>query len=288
MRFETKSDILFPFFFVLQTLQRQKAHVALAITELTLEKDLLSRTDHPNIIRIIGMGSSPKPFIVLERLQDISQLCDFDRPQLFRRRPFTFQKILQMAQNLADAMKYLHIDMHPDAMIIHRDLKPENLGLDLNGQLKLFDFGLCRCVKKRTEDRQVYEMTGNTGSLRYMAPEVVLGRPYNEKVDVYSFAIVLWALATGREPFSGFDIASHRLRVAVNGERPKLRRSWPEEFKDLLTDCWQFDYSKRPDFTAISHRINKAIVYSTGPPNGRPAINKLCRNMTMPSFKFNW
>lgn len=256
--------------------------------ELNLERNLLSRADHPNIIRILGMGMIPKPFIVLERLQDIAQLCDFDRPHLFRRRPFSFIRILQIAQNLADALKYLHNDMHPDAMIIHRDLKPENLGLDSNGQLKLFDFGLCQCVKKRKEERQVYKMTGNTGSLRYMAPEVVLGRPYNEKVDVYSFAIVMWALATGREPFSGFDVASHRLRVAVNGERPKLKKSWPDDFKDLLTDCWQFDYSKRPDFKVISYRITKAIVCYNGPPSARPAINTLCRNMTMPSFTFNW
>ena len=57
--------------------------------------------------------------------------------------------------------------------------------MDGSNTLKLFDFGLCRVVRKRTQTDQAYEMTGNTGSLRYMAPEVVLNIPYTEKVDVY-------------------------------------------------------------------------------------------------------
>ena len=69
--------------------------------------------------------------------------------------------------------------------------------------LKLFDFGLCTCVKKHDDDTQTYEMTGNTGSLRYMAPEVALKQPYNEKADVYSFGIMVWQMARDRIPYKG-------------------------------------------------------------------------------------
>lgn len=269
----------------LQTLQRSKASCSLALSELRIESELLTRIDHPNVIRILGAGVSPKPFIILERLQDISQLFNGDRPQLFRRRPFSFKEVLQLAQNFADAMKYLHNDIHQDAMIIHRDLKPENLGLNSDGELKLFDFGLCRCVKKRTKDDQVYEMTGNTGSLRYMAPEVVLGQPYNEKVDVYSFAVVMWAIATGREPFAGFDVQSHRSRVVCNGERPKLKKSWPTGFSNLLNDCWQTNSAQRPNFFEISSRLSKIVTKANDATPNRPAINFLLRNMTISSFK---
>lgn len=269
----------------LQTLQRSKAGCSLALSELRIESELLTRIDHPNVIRILGAGVSPKPFIILERLQDISQLFSVDRPHLFRRRPFTFKEVLQLAQNFADAMKYLHNDIHRDAMIIHRDLKPENLGLNAEGELKLYDFGLCRCVKKRTKDNEVYEMTGNTGSLRYMAPEVVLGQPYNEKVDVYSFAVVMWAIATGREPFAGFDVQSHRCRVVLGGERPKLKKSWPAEFSDLLNECWRTVSEERPSFVEISSRVSKIVTkYNEATPS-RPAYNFLLRNMTISSFK---
>ena len=82
-----------------------------------------------------------------------------------------FPEVLRIAKDLADALDYCHTRVHGNAMIIHRDLKPENLGLTTEGRLKLFDFGLCRCVQKRSSDSDAYEMTGNTGSLRYMAPE---------------------------------------------------------------------------------------------------------------------
>jgi len=73
----------------------------------------------------------------------------------------------------------------------------------MDGKLKLFDFGLCTCVKRRQSSNESYEMTGNTGSLRYMAPEVALKAPYSEKADVYSFGIMIWQMARDRVPFKG-------------------------------------------------------------------------------------
>ena len=269
---------------VTQTLQQSKVHCALAVSELNIELDLLSRIDHPNIINILGAGISPKPFIILERLQDVAQLFNLDRPQLFRRRPFTFLGVLQIAKDFADALQYLHHNIHEDGMIIHRDLKPENLGLTADGTHKLFDFGLCRCVRKRTQDDQVYQMTGNTGSLRFMAPEVVLGKPYTEKVDVYSFAIVLWAIARNDEPFAGFNVASHKQRVAIGGERPKLSKSWPDDFKCLLTECWDPDSTRRPDFDQISNRLSKIILKQKNFIENRPMIKNIMRSLSISSF----
>lgn len=54
------------------------------------------------------------------------------------------------------------------------------------GTLKLIDFGLCKAIPKDTTEREKYHMTGETGSVRYMAPEVALCKHYDEKVDVYS------------------------------------------------------------------------------------------------------
>jgi len=176
---------------------------------------------------VLGAGTHPRPFIVLERLRDLSEVLDLNsaeesRPSLFQRRKFTYVEVLQMAKDLANAIDYIHREIDPACMIIHRDLKPENLGLAADGRLKLFDFGLCRCVKKRTPQMQTYEMTGNTGSLRYMAPEVVLDLPYNETVDAFSFGIVVWTIACNKLPFRGFDRAKHRAAVVLGGGRPKV------------------------------------------------------------------
>ena len=59
-------------------------------------------------------------------------------------------------------------------------------------------------------------MSGCTGSLRYMAPEVALNQPYNEKVDMYSYAIILYEIITGVAPFSGFKKDEFYTRVVKN------------------------------------------------------------------------
>jgi serine/threonine protein kinase len=150
----------------------------------------------------------------------------------------------------------------------YTDLKPENLGLSGDGTLKLFDFGLCRCVQKRSNETDTYEMTGYTGSLRYMAPEVVLSRPYNEKVDVFSYAIVVWTIARNKPPFRGFDREMHRNRVVQGGERPKLEKGWPADFSNLLSECWHQDSSKRPSFADVSARLGAMVKATAGGGSG--------------------
>lgn len=93
-----------------------------------------------------------------------------------------------------------------------------------------------------------------------MAPEVVLSKPYNEKVDVFSFGILLWTIAKNESPFTGFSKSMHKERVVLKGERPKLDSSWPVEFKTLLMDCWEEVASRRPDFIEISMRITGLLI----------------------------
>ncbi|RYG59380.1 hypothetical protein EON64_20295, partial [archaeon] len=133
------------------------------------------------------------------------------------------------------------------AMSLHLctlDLKPDNVGFTKDGFLKLFDFGLVTCVRSRTSPNDVYEMTGYTGSLRYMAPEVVLRKPYSEKADVYSFGIMLWQMARDRVPFKGYNKEEFFSRVVEGHERPKLDKSWPGGFSNLLKSCWGVDALK--------------------------------------------
>ena len=87
--------------------------------------------------------------------------------------------------------------------LLHRDIKPKNLGLMHDGRLVVFDFGISKLLR-RDEDLPVGEptpavkMTEVVGSLRYMAPEVAMSRPYNHKSEMYSFAIVLWEMVALR------------------------------------------------------------------------------------------
>jgi serine/threonine protein kinase len=139
------------------------------------------------------------------------------------------------------------------------DIKPDNVGFSTDGVVKLFDFGLATCVKARAMDSDSYEMTGMTGSLRYMAPETALRKPYNEKVDVYSYGILVWQMARDRVPFKGLSKDEFLKNISVGGERPKLDSSWPSAFSNLLTRCWHEDVLQRPSFQSIVEELDRMI-----------------------------
>jgi hypothetical protein len=190
---------------IIKMIKKEVQYDPVALHEFEAEHGVLSRVSHPNIIKLLGAGRVPRRFVVLEWLNggSLSSLLNENQGRssftkvFFRRPSFTYEALLNRAKEMAEALDYLHSRCFPGATIIHRDLKPDNVGFMLDGSLKLFDLGLCTCVKRRTDTHVAYEMTGNTGSLRYMAPEVALRKPYTEKVDVYSFGIMVWQMATG-------------------------------------------------------------------------------------------
>jgi serine/threonine-protein kinase TNNI3K len=95
---------------------------------------------------------------------------------------FSELRYLRIGKEFAAALAYIHHNIHPGFCIIHRDLKPDNIGFTTDGVLKLMDFGLSVCVPRSGALDEKYDLTGCTGSLRYMAPEVALNEKYNEKV----------------------------------------------------------------------------------------------------------
>ena len=251
---------------IIKMLQVEKASCSIALNEFQVEMELLCRMNHRNVIRVLGAGQRPRPFIIIERLRCLNVMLGLDNVEgsaaSFTGRQtvtFTLIEVLRIAKDLADGLDYCHNTMDRNAMIIHRDLKPENIGLAADGRLKLFDFGLCRCVQKRRSQDEVYEMTGNTGSLRYMAPEVVLHKAYNEKVDVFSFAIVIWTIAKEKVPYKGYDRATHKTNVIIGGERPRFDTSWPQSFCNLLDACWHRNIERRPSMSQVSLQLAAII-----------------------------
>lgn len=122
--------------------------------------------------------------------------------------------------------------------------------------LKLFDFGLAKELKERDERLDgTYELTGNTGSRRYMAPEIGKELCYNQSVDVYSFGILLWEMCSAEKPFHGFSSAKHMDHVVLGGERPSMDSHhtayWPVNLQWLMNRCWSDAPSDRPSFTSI-------------------------------------
>lgn len=114
-------------------------------------------------------------------------------------------------------------------------------------------------------------MSGMTGSLRYMAPEVAKREPYTEKVDVYSFGIVLWQVFTAKTPFEGLTRDMFMNNVIGVGLRPDISEldaaivTMPTEFltniceelKGMITKCWDANYANRPDIKDLTESLSK-------------------------------
>lgn len=255
---------------------------SIAVHEFEVEHGLLIRIHHPNIIKLLGAGRLPRRFIVLEYLGGgtLNTILSANQQtgiasKIFRRPTFTYANLLSKLKDVADALDYLHSKCYDTATIIHRgntirlfiallrcaclyiDLKPDNVGFTSEGVLKLFDFGLCTCVRRREIDTEVYEMTGNTGSLRYMAPEVALRKPYNEKVDVYSFGIMAWQMARDKVPFKAMNKDDFMRMVVLGGDRPQVDKAWPDGFINLLSSCWNSDPNARPSFSEIVSELTR-------------------------------
>jgi len=169
---------------------------------------------------------------------------------------------LRMASEIAAALAYLHSER-----IIYRDLKPDNVGLDLEGKCKIFDFGLARRLPSASQKKRndTYQMTGKSGSLILMAPEVFKGEPYNEKADVYSFAMLLWNMLALDLPYLDFiKKRAFETKVMGQGMRPDVQGTWPKHAQILLQRAWAQDYAKRPSMKEICSMLKEATTTPTG------------------------
>ncbi|CAM9879142.1 unnamed protein product, partial [Phaeothamnion confervicola] len=145
-----------------------------------------------------------------------------------------------IAQEVAEGMRYLH------AMgVLHRDLKSTNILLDVSGHVRIVDFGLS-CLAAPGRD-----MTAETGTYRWMAPEVIRHEPYSAAADVYSYAVVLWELITREQPFAGLTPIQAAFAVARQGLRPPLPSGLPPALAGLVKRCWHANPALRPSFAGV-------------------------------------
>jgi serine/threonine protein kinase len=155
--------------------------------------------------------------------------------------------VARWSTELTRAICFLH---NCTPIVIHRDLKPANLLLNEDGHLKVGDFGLCKVKRGVEKVEGTYMMTGKTGSMRYMAPEVFHDDPnYDEKVDIYSMAIIYWYMAMGERPFDRVPANVVAQQAAGANLRPSLdalTARTGDEFARLVAMAWSGDPAQRP------------------------------------------
>eukprot|EP00747_Dinoflagellata_sp_TGD_P095907 gnl/TRDRNA2_/TRDRNA2_166656_c0_seq2.p1 gnl/TRDRNA2_/TRDRNA2_166656_c0~~gnl/TRDRNA2_/TRDRNA2_166656_c0_seq2.p1 ORF type:complete len:310 (-),score=47.27 gnl/TRDRNA2_/TRDRNA2_166656_c0_seq2:137-1066(-) len=234
--------------------QRQKRN----LQSFNREVAVMTTVKHINIVRILGVACKEQP------LQIITEFClGGDLYELLHNRvelDLTWTQRVKMCVDIARAMVYLH-KFNP--MIIHRDLKSPNLLLQspVNSEsdeplVKVADFGL-----SRMQDTAMGEgsngswgtMTIAAGTYHWMAPEVVTDSRYNEKVDVYSYSIILYEIICREFPFEDLE-PLEAMNLMVNGTRPTLElvpKACPEMLTNLMIVCWAHEAKDRPSFENI-------------------------------------
>ena len=229
-----------------------------ARNDLINEICLLSHLRHPCLVMFLGAVLSPEDggetLLILNEYMPGGNLEDYFESR-YRQlgHPWTapMERVLQLSIELARAVSFLHNCNPP---IIHRDLKPANLLLTASGRLKVCDFGLSR-VKDQAFRTGTYRMTGKTGSLRYMAPEVFQQDPkYDEKVDIYSLALILHYICLGVQPLrnmSGQTVAIHATRDEARPPLDQIRQERGLPMAELIRRCWAPRGKQRPSALEI-------------------------------------
>lgn len=158
-----------------------------------------------------------------------------------RRRKLAFKVVVQLALDLARGLSYLH-----SQKVVHRDVKTENMLLDKTRTVKIADFGVARVEAQNPND-----MTGETGTLGYMAPEVLNGNPYNRKCDVYSFGICLWEIYCCDMPYPDLSFSEVTSAVVRQNLRPEIPRCCPSSIANVMKRCWDANPDKRPEMDEV-------------------------------------
>eukprot|EP00210_Caulerpa_lentillifera_P003495 g3335.t1 len=197
---------------------------------------------------------------------------------------------LEWLIQIAKGLMYLHSSR---PIVIHRDLKLENIMLtvDVDGEIiaKLGDFGLHAILKdpkqlamnkpsfERVDSLTLrhsvsqdeclssiqasYDLSGRTGSMMYMAPEVLHFMPYNEKADVFSFGIIMYEVLCKMLLLTFVccrgvpeEVENYAQGIAL-GNRPVVPEDWPESFATLVRQCWAQDPTDRPSMNTIVSQL---------------------------------
>ena len=118
--------------------------------------------------------------------------------------------------------------------------------------LKISDFGLAKIRPDPSKDEgEEFRLTGETGSYRFMAPEVFRHENYDETVDVYSYGMILFYLLMGKPPWPTYNGLVAVRKAALEGDRPVVPREWDIRLSSLLQECWDENRRSRPRFTRI-------------------------------------
>ena len=204
------------------------AHDQERLRRFEQEARAVAALNHPNLLTVFDVGTAPladgaspteaSPFIVSELLEGATLRERLAAGALRER------KALEYAIQIARGMAAAH-----ERGIVHRDLKPENVFVTNDGRVKILDFGLAKLTESaRTESDATRDLSTQVGvvmgTIGYMSPEQVRGKPADARSDIFSFGAVLYEMLSGKRAFRG-ETPADLMSAILNHEPPELTAS---------------------------------------------------------------
>lgn len=212
-----------------------------AIARFKREGETAKRLAHPNIVRVLDVGSSrSRHYLVMELVRGGS----FQR---LLRREGAPEKVLQVLVQTARALAYAH-----EQGVVHRDVKPANILLTKSGRAKVADFGLARAVdhsSMTTEGRLL-------GTASYMSPEQAKGERATPASDVYAMGIMIYDAIAGKLPFnSDTHLGFLYQHAEMEPPSPTVRLPYPGSLAALSLECLAKKPEERPTMATVAERL---------------------------------
>ncbi|WP_251024500.1 Stk1 family PASTA domain-containing Ser/Thr kinase [Arthrobacter sp. ISL-65] len=203
------------------------------LDRLAREARAAAKLSHPHVVGVLDQGhDGDTAYLVMEyikghTLRDVINSKGALSPRL----------ALALIDPVVEGLGAAHA-----AGMIHRDVKPENVLIADDGRIKIGDFGLARAVTTTTSTGALI------GTIAYLSPELVLGKPADARSDIYATGIMLFEMLTGRQPFEGdvpIQVAYQHVNSTV-GAPSGLVPGLAQEVDELVQWCTASDPEQRP------------------------------------------
>ncbi|XP_011299586.1 mitogen-activated protein kinase kinase kinase 13 isoform X2 [Fopius arisanus] len=205
----------------------------------------LRKLNHPNVVKFRGVCTQAPCYCIVMEYCPYGPLYDLLRGGEKVPPP----RLVSWSKQIAAGMAYLHAHK-----IVHRDLKSPNVLIGQGEVVKISDFGTSReLIEKSTR-------MSFAGTVAWMAPEIIRNEPCSEKVDIWSYGVVLWELLSGEVPYKDVDSSAIIWGVGNNSLHLPIPASCPEGYKLLVQQCWAAKPRNRPSFKHIEVHLQIAAI----------------------------
>lgn len=250
-----------------------------ALLRYEAELELRSKLSHPNLLPLIAACSKAPNYCTVSPWMSGGTLFDVIHTNNVN---MSFTRILKLSLQLANVILYLHSNN-----LVHRDIKTSNILLNSQWEnLKLSDLDLLKDVHElkklstKNNGRALHRGPSNgrlshmVGTLVYMSPEVLSGKPHEFSSDIYAFGITINEMASAAVPFidrkmtipelhtvleTRFNEVKLRGAIVKNELRPVLAKGISPEFSNLIERCWKHDVNERPNAHQIVNELQQLL-----------------------------